>query len=76
MKDFLSMIVIYGNKIWDFSEQKVKVPSLHCDARVQTISADVMKLSKPQVMELSPKVASSSSFMSIILEFCNILGFV
>ncbi|KAH1038274.1 hypothetical protein J1N35_040017 [Gossypium stocksii] len=42
-------------------------PPLHCDARVQTISADVMKLSKPQVMELSPK---KKGFSVILSDMC------
>lgn len=39
-----------------YAEQKVKVPPLHCDSRVKTISADVMSLPKQQVRALSPKV--------------------
>ena len=39
-----------------FAEQKVKVPSLLCDARVRTVCADVMNLPKHQVRELSPQV--------------------
>lgn len=38
------------------AEQKVKVPAAHCDSRVQTVCADVMKLPKAQVRELSPQV--------------------
>lgn len=36
--------------------QKVKVPQAYCDKRVQTISADVMKLPKDELRALSPKV--------------------
>lgn len=42
------------------AEQKVKAPSLHCDARVQTVCADVMNLVKDQVRALSPQVISFS----------------
>ena len=38
-----------------FSEQKVKVPPL-CDARVQTISADVLNFPRQKIRELSPQV--------------------
>ena len=38
------------------AEQKVKVPSHHCDSRVRTVCADVMKLAKRQARELSPQV--------------------
>ena len=34
----------------------MKIPSLHCDARVQTVSADVINLPINQVRALSPKV--------------------
>ncbi|XVE69210.1 hypothetical protein DITRI_Ditri09bG0133400 [Diplodiscus trichospermus] len=50
-----------------FAEQKVKVPSLHCDSRVQTVSADVMKLPKQQVRELSPK---KKGFSVILSDMC------
>ncbi|EOY18047.1 FtsJ-like methyltransferase family protein isoform 2 [Theobroma cacao] len=45
-----------GGAVVGIDLKKVKVPSLHCDSRVQTVSADVMKLPKQQVMELSPQV--------------------
>ena len=41
-----------------YAEQKVKVPPRHCDARVKTVCADVMKLPKDQVRALSPQVYS------------------
>ncbi|KAK7825907.1 ribosomal rna large subunit methyltransferase e, partial [Quercus suber] len=37
------------------TEQKVKVPPRHCDARVKTVCADVMNLPKHQVRALSPQ---------------------
>lgn len=39
-----------------YAEQKVKVPSRYCDARVQTVCADVMKLPEHQARALSPQV--------------------
>ena len=53
---FEEMIVILV--LWNmvYAEQKVKVPSLHCDARVKTVCADVMNLPKHQVRALSPQV--------------------
>nr|KJB76100.1 hypothetical protein B456_012G071600 [Gossypium raimondii] len=56
-----------GGAVVGIDVKKVKVPSLHCDARVQTISADVMKLPKPQVMELSPK---KKGFSVILSDMC------
>ncbi|KAJ4719901.1 Ribosomal RNA large subunit methyltransferase E [Melia azedarach] len=44
-----------GGAVVGIDIKKVKVPSLHCDARVQTVSANVMNLCKHQVRALSPK---------------------
>lgn len=38
------------------AEQKVKVPSAHCDSRVRTVCADVMALMKQQARAMSPQV--------------------
>ena len=38
------------------AEQKMKVPSMHCDLRVKTVCADVMKLPKDEIRALSPQV--------------------
>lgn len=38
------------------AEQKVKVPSMHCDSRVKTVCADVMKLPKDEIRAFSPQV--------------------
>ncbi|KAH9702122.1 FtsJ domain-containing protein [Citrus sinensis] len=46
---------------------KVKVPSLHCDARVQTVSADVINLPSNQVRALSPK---QKGFSVILSDMC------
>ncbi|KAF6150326.1 hypothetical protein GIB67_034025 [Kingdonia uniflora] len=40
------------------AEQKVKVPSDHCDHRVQTVCADVMKIPIGVARALSPQIAS------------------
>lgn len=38
------------------AEQRVKVPSAHCDSRVRTVCADVVSLLKGQARALSPQV--------------------
>lgn len=58
---FMSVFQYFRLHIWvcenvEYAEQKVKVPAMHCDSRVQTICADVMKLPKTSVRELSPQV--------------------
>lgn len=45
----------------------MKVPSTHCDARVQTVSADVMKLPKHQIRALSPQ---QKGFSVILSDMC------
>lgn len=40
------------------AEQKVKVPHVHCDSRVQTLCADVMNFPYNKLKALSPKVTS------------------
>jgi 23S rRNA U2552 (ribose-2'-O)-methylase RlmE/FtsJ len=47
-----------GGSVLGIDHKKVKVPSMHCDSRVQTVSADVMTLPKDQLRDLSPKVNS------------------
>ncbi|THG08303.1 hypothetical protein TEA_019967 [Camellia sinensis var. sinensis] len=44
-----------GGVVVGIDLKKVKVPSLHCDARVRTVCADVMNLPKCQVKALSPQ---------------------
>jgi hypothetical protein len=56
----------------EYAEQKVKVPSLHCDARVQTVSADVMNLSKDKVRALSPQVLQ----YGYLLRYSNLTYFM
>ncbi|PKA62974.1 AdoMet-dependent rRNA methyltransferase SPB1 [Apostasia shenzhenica] len=56
----------YGSIIMD-SEQKVKVPSQHCDKRVETISADVMSLRMDQARGFSPQ---GMGFSIILSDMC------
>ncbi|XP_058207101.1 uncharacterized protein LOC131320416 isoform X2 [Rhododendron vialii] len=44
-----------GGVVVGIDLKKVKVPSLYCDARVQTVCADVMNLPRHQVRALSPQ---------------------
>ncbi|KAL6123693.1 hypothetical protein ACLB2K_076212 [Fragaria x ananassa] len=52
------------------AEQKVKVPAMHCDSRVQTVCADVMKLPKTSVRELSPQ----KGFSVILSDMCPLVS--
>ncbi|OMO59048.1 hypothetical protein CCACVL1_25147 [Corchorus capsularis] len=56
-----------GGAVVGIDVKKVKVPSLFCDSRVQTVSADVMKLPKQQVRELSPQ---KKGFSVILSDMC------
>ncbi|KAK6227930.1 hypothetical protein SCA6_000270 [Theobroma cacao] len=60
-----------GGAVVGIDLKKVKVPSLHCDSRVQTVSADVMKLPKQQVMELSPQ---KKGFSVILSDMCPLVS--
>ncbi|KAJ6892149.1 hypothetical protein NC651_025368 [Populus alba x Populus x berolinensis] len=53
------------------SEQKVKVPPLYCDSRVQTVCADVMKLPKNQVRALSPR---QKGFSVVLSDMCPLVS--
>lgn len=55
------------------AEQKVKVPHVHCDSRVQTVCADVMNLPKNKLKSLSPKVTSliKSRKCLVVFFFCQ-----
>ncbi|GAV75170.1 FtsJ domain-containing protein, partial [Cephalotus follicularis] len=53
-----------GGSVVGIDIKKVKVPSLHCDARVQTICADVMNLHRDQVRTLSPRLKGFSVILS------------
>ncbi|KAJ7960132.1 Ribosomal RNA large subunit methyltransferase [Quillaja saponaria] len=60
-----------GGVVVGIDLKKVKVPPLHCDARVQTISADVMKLPKDQVRALSPQ---QKGFSVILSDMCPLVS--
>eukprot|EP01018_Ginkgo_biloba_P033621 Gb_41286 [translate_table: standard] len=49
-----------------FFEQKVKVPSTHCDERVQTVCGDVMKLMFERFRALSPQVKHMMFLVSML----------
>ncbi|KAL4364616.1 hypothetical protein AHAS_Ahas07G0023900 [Arachis hypogaea] len=53
------------------AEQKVKVPPLHCDSRVKTISADVMTLPSHQLRALSPQ---QKGFSVILSDMCPLVS--
>ncbi|KAE7996763.1 hypothetical protein FH972_001456 [Carpinus fangiana] len=59
-----------GGVVVGIDIKKVKVPSLHCDARVQTVSADVMNLSKEKVRVLSPQ---QRGFSVILSDMCPLV---
>ncbi|GMH27163.1 hypothetical protein Nepgr_029006 [Nepenthes gracilis] len=50
--------------------KKVKVPSTHCDSRVQTVCANVMNLARDQVRSLSPK----KGFSVILSDMCPLIS--
>ncbi|KAL4188775.1 hypothetical protein AMTRI_Chr08g203750 [Amborella trichopoda] len=56
-----------GGAVVGVDLKKVKVPQLHCDARVQTVCADVMNLMRPQARALSPK---GNGFSVILSDMC------
>ncbi|KAL6980553.1 hypothetical protein U1Q18_022194 [Sarracenia purpurea var. burkii] len=53
-----------GGVVVGIDMKKVKAPSLHCDARVQTVCADVMNLPKHQVRAFSPQQQGFSVMLS------------
>ncbi|KAJ0984010.1 hypothetical protein J5N97_002366 [Dioscorea zingiberensis] len=52
-------------------EQKVKVPSSHCDSRVRTVCADAMALLKDHARALSPQ---GKGFSVILSDMCPIVS--
>lgn len=56
-----------GGVVVGIDLKKVKVPSRYCDARVQTICADVMKLPEHQARALSPQ---KQGFSVILSDMC------
>ncbi|KAK6145376.1 hypothetical protein DH2020_022196 [Rehmannia glutinosa] len=51
-----------GGVVVGIDIKKVKVPSMHCDARVKTVCADVMNLPRDHVRALSPQNHSFKEF--------------
>uniref|UniRef100_A0A7N0TP40 rRNA methyltransferase 2, mitochondrial n=1 Tax=Kalanchoe fedtschenkoi TaxID=63787 RepID=A0A7N0TP40_KALFE len=56
-----------GGVVVGIDVKKVKVPSMHCDSRVQTICGDVLNLPKSQIRTLSPQ---SRGFSVILSDMC------
>ncbi|XP_024982818.1 uncharacterized protein LOC112519075 isoform X2 [Cynara cardunculus var. scolymus] len=54
-----------------YQEQKVKVPSSHCDSRVSTVCADVMNLPKDEVRKLSPQ---KKGFTVLLSDMCPLVS--
>ncbi|XP_058207102.1 uncharacterized protein LOC131320416 isoform X3 [Rhododendron vialii] len=60
-----------GGVVVGIDLKKVKVPSLYCDARVQTVCADVMNLPRHQVRALSPQ---QQGFSVILSDMCPLVS--
>ncbi|XP_043719045.1 ribosomal RNA large subunit methyltransferase E [Telopea speciosissima] len=60
-----------GGAVVGIDLKKVKVPSLHCDARVQTVCADVMNLLKNEARALSPQ---GTGFSVILSDMCPLVS--
>ncbi|XP_042477991.1 ribosomal RNA large subunit methyltransferase E [Macadamia integrifolia] len=60
-----------GGVVVGIDLKKVKVPSLHCDARVQTVCADVMNLLKNEARALSPQ---GKGFSVILSDMCPLVS--
>ncbi|CAK7325711.1 unnamed protein product [Dovyalis caffra] len=60
-----------GGAVVGIDLKKVKVPPLYCDARVQTVCADVMKLPKNQVRALSPQ---HKGFSVVLSDMCPLVS--
>ncbi|XP_014503010.1 uncharacterized protein LOC106763323 [Vigna radiata var. radiata] len=60
-----------GGSVLGVDTKKVKVPPLHCDSRVQTISADVTTLSHHRLRALSPK---EKGFSVVLSDMCPLVS--
>ncbi|KAK9123951.1 hypothetical protein Sjap_013553 [Stephania japonica] len=56
-----------GGTVVGIDLKKVKVPNVYCDSRVQTVCADVMKISRGQARVLSP---NGKGFSVILSDMC------
>ncbi|CAN6705059.1 unnamed protein product [Malus baccata var. baccata] len=59
-----------GGLVVGIDLKKVKVPAEHCDSRVQTVCADVMKLPRAHVKELSPQ----KGFSVVLSDMCPLVS--
>ncbi|XP_047323468.1 ribosomal RNA large subunit methyltransferase E-like [Impatiens glandulifera] len=59
-----------GGSVVGIDLKKVKAPSVHCDARVQTVCADVMKLPRSQLRGFSPK----KGFSVVLSDMCPVVS--
>ena len=55
----IGLLIKLSLELWNTAEQKVKVPQLYCDSRVQTVSADVMNFPRDRIRVFSPQVLFS-----------------
>ncbi|XP_050154752.1 uncharacterized protein LOC126628922 isoform X1 [Malus sylvestris] len=60
-----------GGLVVGIDLKKVKVPAEHCDSRVQTVCADVMKLPRAHVRELSPQ---QKGFSVVLSDMCPLVS--
>ncbi|KAB2598255.1 ribosomal RNA methyltransferase mrm2 [Pyrus ussuriensis x Pyrus communis] len=60
-----------GGLVVGIDLKKWKIPADHCDSRVQTVCADVMKLPRAQVRELSPQQKACSV---VLLDMCPLVS--
>ncbi|KAJ8760350.1 hypothetical protein K2173_012589 [Erythroxylum novogranatense] len=60
-----------GGSVVGIDLKKVKVPSHFCDARVKTVSADVMNLTRHQVRALSPQ---HKGFSVVLSDMCPLVS--
>lgn len=60
-----------GGVVVGIDLKKVKVPSMHCDSRVKTVCADVMKLPKDEIRAFSPQ---RKGFSVILSDMCPLVS--
>ncbi|EPS70725.1 hypothetical protein M569_04034, partial [Genlisea aurea] len=61
-----------GGVVVGIDTKKVKVPPMHCDSRVKTVCADVMKLSTEEVRLLSPQ--QKEGFSVVLSDMCPLIS--
>ncbi|KAK4776743.1 hypothetical protein SAY86_005431 [Trapa natans] len=60
-----------GGSVVGIDLKKVKVPSTHCDSRVQTVCADVLNLPKQRIKALSPQ---EKGFKVVLSDMCPLVS--